>query len=69
MISYFVLSLSMKAPGRMSPIDTDRKLESTHKKVICVICYFLNQLRVTLLPLLSRMRPLPPESREPSRHT
>lgn len=33
MICYLVLSLSMKIPGRMRPMESERKLESTHRKV------------------------------------
>ena len=68
-ISACVLSGLMNIPGSERPIESDRKFTSTQIKVTGVRCSFLNQLSVTLLPLLSSMSPLPPQSKEPSRQT
>lgn len=53
----------------MRPIESDKKFTRTHKKVTWVIFYFLNQFTVTLLALLSKIKLLPPESKEPNKQT
>lgn len=68
-ISYFVKSWLIKIPGKIRPTEGDRKLMRTHKNVTCVILYFLNQFTVILLPILSKIKLLPPESKEPSKQT
>ncbi len=68
-ISYFLESWLIKMPGKIRPTETDRKLIRTHRKVIFVIFYFLNQFTVILLALLSKIKLLPPEIKEPSKQT